>query len=89
MLLKCHNVIRNNDKLSPEAAFDEISKILFMKIRYERERCKLFVRFQDGDEYVYVGVPEDVHRSFAHAPSKAHFFTAEIRDRYPFNRLNA
>lgn len=35
-LLRCHNIIRNNDKLSPEAAFDEISKILFMKIRYER-----------------------------------------------------
>lgn len=37
MLFKCHNIIRNNDKLSPEAAFDEISKILFMKIKYERE----------------------------------------------------
>lgn len=38
MLRTCHNIIRNNDKLSPEAAFDEISKILFMKIRYERDR---------------------------------------------------
>lgn len=37
LLLKCHNIIRNNDKLSPEAAFDEISKILFIKIRYERD----------------------------------------------------
>lgn len=36
LLFKCHNIIRNNDKLSPEAAFDEISKILFMKIRHER-----------------------------------------------------
>src|SRR3972149_8439762 len=27
LLFKCHNIIRNNDKLSPEAAFDEISKI--------------------------------------------------------------
>lgn len=37
LLFKCHNIIRNNDKLSPEAAFDEISKVLFIKIRYERE----------------------------------------------------
>ena len=37
LLYKCHNIIRNNDKLSPEAAFDEISKILFIKIRYERD----------------------------------------------------
>ena len=36
LLFKCHNIIRNNDKLSPEAAFDEISKILFIKKRYER-----------------------------------------------------
>lgn len=36
LLLRCHNIIRNNDKLSPEAAFDEISKILFIKIRFER-----------------------------------------------------
>jgi len=36
LLFKCHSIIRNNDKLSPEAAFDEISKILFIKIRYER-----------------------------------------------------
>lgn len=36
LLFACHNIIRNNDKLSPEAAFDEISKILFIKINYER-----------------------------------------------------
>ncbi len=35
-LFRCHNIIRNNDKLSPEAAFDEISKILFIKTLYER-----------------------------------------------------
>ena len=40
LLTKCHNIIRNNDKLSPEAAFDEISKVLFIKIRYERESDK-------------------------------------------------
>jgi type I restriction enzyme M protein len=36
LLFKCHSIIRNNDKLSPEAAFDEVSKILFMKICYEK-----------------------------------------------------
>lgn len=40
LLMTCHNIIRNNDKLSPEAAFDEISKILFIKIRYERQNSK-------------------------------------------------
>ena len=37
LLFKCHNIIRNNDKLSPEAAFDEISKVLFIKILFERK----------------------------------------------------
>jgi type I restriction enzyme M protein len=45
LLFKCHNIIRNNDKLSPEGAFDEISKILFMKIRYERLKEKERVIF--------------------------------------------
>lgn len=47
-LQACHNIIRNNDKLSPEAAFDEISKLLFMKIRYERQQrgMKVFTREQ-------------------------------------------
>jgi len=40
LLFTCHNIIRNNDKLSPEAAFDEISKLLFIKIRYERDNSK-------------------------------------------------
>ncbi len=42
LLMNCHNIIRNNDKLSPEAAFDEISKILFIKIRFERSNNKRF-----------------------------------------------
>lgn len=46
VLQACHNIIRNNDKLSPEAAFDEISKLLFMKIRYERQQrgTKVFTK---------------------------------------------
>ena len=46
ILQACHNIIRNNDKLSPEGAFDEISKLLFMKIRYEREQraTKVFTK---------------------------------------------
>lgn len=45
-LRACHNILRNNDKLSPEAAFDEISKLLFMKIRFERDNkgMKVFTK---------------------------------------------
>jgi type I restriction enzyme M protein len=37
LLHECHNVIRNRDKLDPAAAFDEIAKILFVKVYIERE----------------------------------------------------
>ncbi len=36
LLHQCHNVIRNREKLDPAAAFDEIAKILFMKVCMER-----------------------------------------------------
>ena len=58
-------------------------------IRYEEDREKLFIRFVDGDQYVYVGVPGAVHRSFVEADSKGRFFQAEIRDKYPYNRLDS
>jgi len=37
LLHECHNVIRNREKLDPAAAFDEIAKILFIKVYVERE----------------------------------------------------
>lgn len=36
LLHQCHNVIRNREKLDPAAAFDEIAKILFVKVCFER-----------------------------------------------------
>lgn len=58
------------------------------QIRYDEAKQKLYVRFQDGDEYLYVGVPGEVHRSFVNAPSKGGYFAKAIRDRYPYNRLD-
>ena len=58
-------------------------------IDYDAGRAKLLVRFTSGERYVYVGVPPEVCRSFVEAPSKGHFFQRQIRDRYPFNRLDA
>ena len=36
LLHKCHNVIRNREKKDPAAAFDEIAKVLFIKVYVER-----------------------------------------------------
>ena len=61
--------------------------IIIRGIRYDPERQRLVVRFNDGGEYAYVGVPGEVHRSFADADSKVSFFAAEISGRYPYNKL--
>jgi len=37
LLHKCHNVIRNREKKDPVAAFDEIAKVLFIKVHVERD----------------------------------------------------
>jgi lysyl-tRNA synthetase class 2 len=70
-----------------ECAMDTPSTAIH-EIDYDAERSKLVVRLVSGEAFVYVGVPGDVHRSFCQAPSKGRFFQAEIRDRYPYNRLD-
>ena len=57
-LSRCHNIIRNVDKLSPEAAFDEISKVLFIKMLYERNAKEELVYSKEKfikDELAYKG----------------------------------
>jgi lysyl-tRNA synthetase class 2 len=69
------------------SAMDAQDPTAIRGIRYDEQRQRLVVRFIDGDEYAYVGVPGEVHRSFADADSKGRFFADEIRGRYPYNKL--
>ncbi|MCR5873936.1 KTSC domain-containing protein [Phenylobacterium sp. J426] len=65
----------------------QVESAAIQDIDYDVERSKLLVRFQSGEQYVYVGVPGEVHRSFLEADSKGRFFQAEIRDNYPYNKI--
>lgn len=67
----------------------QVESAAISDIDYDAERAKLLVRFASGERYVYVGVPGDVHRGFVEANSKGRFFQSEIRDRYPYNRVDA
>ncbi|HEY8615386.1 KTSC domain-containing protein [Phenylobacterium sp.] len=58
-------------------------------IDYDQASQRLRVRFVSGQRYEYEGVPPPVHRSFVESGSKGRFFQAEIRDRYPFRRLDS
>jgi KTSC domain len=66
----------------------DVESAAISEIDYDAERTKLLIRFVSGERYVYVGVPGEVHRSFVEADSKGRFFQSQIRDRYPFNRLD-
>ena len=67
----------------------DVDSIALSDIDYDADRDKLCVRLASGERYVYVGVPGEVHRSFVHSESRGQFFQAEIRDRYPYNRLDS
>ena len=67
----------------------QVESAAITDISYDERAEKLFVRFNSGERYLYVGVPPTVHRSFAEADSKGRFFHQEIRDCYPYNRLPA
>ena len=65
LLHRCHNIIRNREKLDPAAAFDEIAKILFIKVTHERRlragrvRKNLFTAAFLDKQKVYVDNPVD------------------------------
>ncbi|MBE9544326.1 MAG: type I restriction enzyme HsdR N-terminal domain-containing protein, partial [Proteobacteria bacterium] len=64
LLHQCHNVIRNREKKDPAAAFDEIAKVLFIKVWVERElrgQKKRKNRFSTDflDEYLSNETPLD------------------------------
>ncbi len=67
----------------------DVRSTAIREIDYDADRAKLVVRFTSGERYVYVGVPGEVHRSFCEAESKGRFFQLQIRDRYPYNRLDS
>jgi hypothetical protein len=69
------------------AAMETPESTAIRAIVYDPDRQRLVVRFIDGDEYAYVGVPGEEHRSFTEADSKGGFFATEIRGRYPYNKL--
>ena len=84
LLYKCHNIIRNNDKLSPEAAFDEISKILFIKIRYERDNTG--TQIFSKEEFVKL---KDAYNSMKskEAPEFYHFLFEKTKEDFAKDNL--
>ena len=79
VLTKCHNIIRNNDKLSPEAAFDEISKVLFVKM-WKENRAKETYTIDKFDEE-NAASPTVGYYQLLFYETRKHFETDKIFDK--------
>ncbi len=64
-----------------------VDSSVIREIDYDAARERLLVRFVSGDRYLYRNVPAKVGQSFLSADSKGRYFTAKVRDRYPYRRL--
>ena len=60
---------------------------VLLEAGYDPEVQVLELVFANGRVYRFEQVPELVHRRLLNAPSAGSFFNAEIRDRYPSERL--
>lgn len=86
ILTRCHNIIRDNDKLSPEAAFDETSKILFIKIQRERVDGKIYTLadyYQEKNNYQNkFAIDNTSYYQFMFRQTKDRYKEEEIFDDY-------
>jgi hypothetical protein len=54
---------------------------------YDPQKAELFVTFQSGRRYAYVGVSEETFGAMKRAFSKGEFFNSHIRAHFPFRRV--
>ena len=67
--------------------FTGMPSAVIRRFSYDEPHRRLRVTFTSGDVYDYEAVPPEVVEDFRAAPSKGRFFGPNIRDRYPFRRV--
>jgi hypothetical protein len=56
--------------------------------RYDPDRQQLWLRFRNGDLYLYQMVPATVMQALLEAPSPGRYFNTAIRGSFPRLRLS-
>lgn len=88
---RCHNIVRNNDKLSPEAAFDEISKVMFIKMMYERKPDEELIFSKDkflNDEKQYGGINSNGdYIGYLFDKVKKYFADSDLYEQHDYVRI--
>ena len=66
----------------PEPEWVPVTSSNIDAARYDPESKTLTIRFQNGREYGYSGVPVEVAQALIHADSPGRFFNREIKGNY-------
>lgn len=56
-------------------------------VTYDEDRELLQLEFCSGAIYLYLSVPEVVHRALLDAPSKGRYFNRAIRRQFPYHPI--
>ena len=65
----------------------EVASSNVRAVGYDEGTQTLEVEFHSGGVYQYYGVPVHVYREMMQAPSKGQFVNREIRNGYPYSRV--
>lgn len=71
------------------AEFIHIGSRVFDAVRYDQARRTLTLVFSSGAAYAYSGVPREVYLDFTRIVNKGEYFSRHIRNRYPYERIDA
>ena len=56
-------------------------------IGYDPEEAVLYVRFLNGGEYSYAGVPDRIWQGLKTAPSHGHYLATMVKGKYMYEKL--
>jgi lysyl-tRNA synthetase class 2 len=65
----------------------DLQSSILARAQYNAARAWLLLEFRDGSRYCYSGVPDPLFTRLVQAPSKGAFFNHQIRNRYPYARI--
>ena len=71
------------------AEFIHIGSRVFDAVRYDAADQTLTLVFSSGAAYAYRGVPRDIYLDFTRIVNKGEYFSRNIRNRFPYERLDA
>ncbi len=68
---------------------DTTRSTMITKIQYDEVTRELTLTFAKGDDYKYDEVPASVFEALIAAESEGKYFSAHIKGKYNFERINA